>query len=90
MGLYIPNAELPKYGHKIEIMCDGSASYVDYVNPYEELGYVVPLPINHGALVDVDALSELVGEPFEVFLSRLDLKMPKIEIPAEHENKHEH
>jgi len=27
-------------------------------------------------LIDADALSELVGEPIEVFLSRLDLKLP--------------
>ena len=27
-------------------------------------------------LIDTDALSELVGEPIEVFLSRLDLKLP--------------
>lgn len=27
-------------------------------------------------LIDADALSELVGEPVEVFLSRLDLKLP--------------
>lgn len=27
-------------------------------------------------LIDADALSELVGEPIEVFLGRLDLKLP--------------
>lgn len=27
-------------------------------------------------LIDADALSELVGEPIEIFLSRLDLKLP--------------
>ena len=29
-------------------------------------------------LVDADALSKLVGEPIEVFLRRLDLKLPPI------------
>ena len=29
-------------------------------------------------LVNVDELSELVGEPIEVFLGRLDLKLPSI------------
>lgn len=29
-----------------------------------------------GRLVDADALSKLVGEPIEVFLRRLDLKLP--------------
>ncbi len=27
-------------------------------------------------LIDADALSKLVGEPIEVFLTRLDLKLP--------------
>lgn len=27
-------------------------------------------------LIDADAFSELVGEPIEVFLNRLDLKLP--------------
>lgn len=29
-------------------------------------------------LIDADALSKLVGEPIEVFLRRLDLKLPPI------------
>ena len=29
-------------------------------------------------LIDADELSELVGEPIEVFFSRLDLKLPQI------------
>lgn len=31
-----------------------------------------------GRLIDADALSELVKEPIDVFLSRLDLKCPPI------------
>lgn len=43
---------------------------------------LVPLQ-THGDLYDKNDLDELVGEPFEVFLSRLDLKLPQAIIEAE-------
>lgn len=41
--------------------------------------------LNHGDLLDKDELSKLVGESFEYFLARLNLKCPKAIIPAERE-----
>lgn len=38
---------------------------------------------NHGDLMDKDELSKLVGESFEYFLARLDLKCPKAVIAAD-------
>ncbi len=44
---------------------------------------LVPLPANHGRLIDADVLSALVEEPIEVFTSRLGLRCPPTIVPAE-------
>ena len=43
-GIYIPNAMIPKEGHRISILSDGHAYYEDMANPYVDLGKVVCVP----------------------------------------------
>ena len=54
-GIYIPNAQIPQFGHRISVLSDGHAYYEDMKNPYLDLGEIVPVP-DHGRLVDADAL----------------------------------
>lgn len=52
-------------------------------------GHEIVELLDHGDLLDKDELSKLVGESFEYFLARLDLKCPKAVIPAERSEDHD-
>ena len=51
MSILIKHADIPKYGHRIAILSDGHAYYEDFINPYVDLGEVVPVP-PHGRLIE--------------------------------------
>lgn len=63
-GLYLPNATLPKYGHMIQILFDGSVNYVDMVNPYREMYPAISVQ-DHGRLGDLDALASEIQVSLE-------------------------
>lgn len=65
MSILLRHADIPKFGHRIVILSDGHAYYEDFINPYMDLGEVVPVP-PHGDLIDRDAYQysgDLMYEP---------------------------
>ena len=94
-GIYIPNAQIPQFGHRISVLSDGHAYYEDMKNPYLDLGEIVPVP-DHGRLIDADALAGLfrakvAGEkglgPLMVNLAALCIDNAPTIIPADKEGE---
>ena len=77
MSVLIKGLEMPETGYMdVRIFRDGTAAIATGTKPYYRKFEAVDVPAPHGRLIYEAALSELVGEPIEVFLGRLDLKLP--------------
>ena len=59
MSVLIKGMEMPKEGYiDVLIKCNGTASYAIGKNPYFKEVEAVPVPEQHGRLIDADALAE--------------------------------
>ena len=86
MSLLIKGMKMPKAGNwkTIRVYYDGTCAEPNWQGDCKVMKGCEAAHIpNHRDLLDKDELSKLVGESFEYFLARLDLKCPKAVIPAE-------
>lgn len=89
MSILLRHADIPKYGHRIAILSDGHAYYEDFINPYVDLGEVVPVP-PHGDLIDRDVAYDKIAEQeggnyVDMDLVGMGLNETPVIIPAEEE-----